>query len=207
MHNEKQQRAEQVYSITKTLANKSGYIQAVSAIWGGGVNLIVDGAITLLYRDMWNDIRAVYGRGKITLDAVKAFIKANWEFLLTDLIVDKGLGSIPIIGMPFNYTFAKELAFRLGAWMGAISVIGEDIPSHGLSRTMMQLVKTVFPREERFTIWHAATFRYTPPNKARFIAFISSMETIPPDDAEARVEEALNILRGKKSGDPVGTTV
>src|SRR3954462_6251802 len=110
-----------------TLATGNLIAQGASGFFGFAANLFVDAAAVPFYAQLWNEVRGIYGKGEITAEATRAYLKPNLGFLAQDLLWDKIVGSIPIIGVPFNIAFAKALTWRLGAWFGFLSAIdGED---------------------------------------------------------------------------------
>jgi hypothetical protein len=185
------ERAERVYEKTRTLANGNAIAQGASGLFGGGVNLLVDAAAIPFYVDLWNDIRHVYGRGEITMRAAQEYLKPNMAFLVQDLVWDKAVGSIPIIGIPFNIAFGKALTWRLGAWFGMLAALGADSGGDAeLAQSTLALVKQVFPAGGGVFTWNA-------PDREVFVAFISSVDGLTEDEARSRTEAALRALRGE----------
>lgn len=187
----KRDRAVKVYEKTRTLANGNAIAQGASGLFGGGVNLLVDAAAIPFYAELWNEIRRIYGHGEITLDAAKEYLRPNLTFLVQDLVWDKAVGSIPIIGIPFNIAFGKALTWRLGAWFGLLAALGAD-GSGGpeLSQATLSLVKQVFPNEGSLFSWNA-------PDQEVFVGFISSVDGLTHSEAHQRTEAALRALRGE----------
>ena len=184
-------RAEKVYEKTRTLANGNAIAQGASGLFGGGVNLLVDAAAVPFYVELWNDVRRVYGRGEITMDAAGEYLRPNLSFLVQDLVWDKAVGSIPIIGIPFNIAFGKALTWRLGAWFGLLAALGDDSDGNAeLTRSTLSLVKQVFPAEGSLFSWNA-------PDREVFVAFISSVDGLTGTEAQQRTEAALRALRGE----------
>ncbi len=187
----KHERAARVYEKTRSLANGNALAQGASGIFGGGVNLLVDAAAIPFYVDLWNEIRRIYGRGEITLDAAQEYLRPNVTFLVQDLVWDKAIGSIPIIGIPFNIAFGKALTWRLGAWFGMLAALGADGSSDTeLTQSTLALVKLVFPADGGVFTWNA-------PDEEVFVAFISSVDGLSEADARNRTEAALRALRGE----------
>lgn len=187
---DKEQRAAQVYELTRSLANTNAWVGGLSGVVGSGVNLVADVAVIPLYRRLWNDVRQIYGRGEITLDAATAYLKPNIGFLAQDLFWDKLMGSIPIFGIPFNVAFGKALTWRLGAWYGLLSALGEDdIPDTMLTTLSMQLTKVVFPAA-------ASAFSFEAPDKAKFVRFIAAQDGLTYAEAQRRLEEIFKLMEG-----------
>ncbi|MCO1654847.1 hypothetical protein [Pseudonocardia humida] len=186
----KHERAARVYEKTRNLANGNAVAQGASGVFGGGVNLLVDAAAIPFYVDLWNDVRRVYGRGEITLHAAQEYLRPNMAFLVQDLVWDKAIGSIPIIGIPFNIAFGKALTWRLGAWFGMLAALGADTGGDAeLAQSTLALVKLVFPAD-------GGVFSWSDPDKEVFVAFIASVDGLTEDEARRRTEAALRALRG-----------
>jgi hypothetical protein len=187
----KRERAVRVYAKTRTLATGNAIAQGASGIVGGGVNLLVDAAAIPFYVDLWNSVRRIYGRGEITLQAAQEYLKPNLAFLVQDVVWDKAIGSIPIIGIPFNIAFGKALTWRLGAWFGMLAALGAESGNDAeLAHSTLALVKQVFPAD-------GSVFSFSAPDQEVFVAFISSVDGLSEDEARERTEAALRALRGE----------
>lgn len=187
----KEDRAAIVYTKTKRLADRNGVIQGISGIFGTGTNWLVDVAALPFYVDLWNDIRDLYGKGRITTEAVGDYLRPNIGFLVQDFVFDKLLGSIPLVGVPFNYVCAKALTWRLGAWFGVLSALGEESnPGPQLTRSTLQLAREFFPVNR-------SLFDFEDPDKAKFVAFIAGLDGLTHAEAEKRSERALAALAGQ----------
>ncbi|WP_448625124.1 hypothetical protein [Geodermatophilus sp. URMC 64] len=187
----KRARAQQVYDRTGSLATGNLIAQGASGFFGFAANLLVDAAAVPFYAQLWNEIRGIYGKGEITAEAVKAYLKPNLGFLAQDLLWDKVVGSIPIIGVPFNIVFAKALTWRLGAWFGLLSAIADD-DSEALTRDTLRLTREVFPSSR-------SVFDFAAPDRDVdvFVSFIASVDGLTTDEVRSRTERALQALRGE----------
>ncbi len=186
----KEKRAIEVYRKTRSLANKNAIAQGFSGAFGLGVNLAVDIAALPFYAGLWNDIRNIYGKGTITLPAAKAYLRPNLGFLAQDLLWDKMVGSVPVVGIPFNVAFAKALTWRLGAWFGILSALGEEIGAEEmLVRSTMQLTREIFPS-------NGDVFTFKTPHQVTFVAFIAAQDGLNAQEAQRRTQAALNVLTG-----------
>lgn len=193
-------RAQTVYRMTSRTAAASSVIQAVSALFFGGmIHLAVDGAAIAFYVDLFNEIRGVYGRGRITKEAAWAYLQPNLAFILGDLVLDKLLGMLPVAGSYFCYVFSRSLTFRLGAFFGALSALGEDAPNDILLEKVSQLVQELFPRE-------GFLFRLSDPDQDSFVALIAGLEGLDAKAAEARLATALHVLRGEYAVEEIPIT-
>jgi hypothetical protein len=186
----KRARAELVYDKTRSLATGNLVAQGASGFFGFATNLLVDAAAIPFYVDLWNRIRDIYGKGAITADAAKAYLQPNLAFLAQDLLWDKVVGSIPIVGIPFNIAFAKALTWRLGAWFGFLSALGDEDDLEALTQATMQLTREVFPSSR-------SVFDFAAPDRDIFVSFIASVDGLSSDEVKDRTRAALDALRGK----------
>lgn len=200
-------RAGLVYDKTAHLAALNMGAQGVSGFVGMGVNLVVDVAAIPFYARHWNEIRAIYGKGALSLDRASAYLQPNVGFIVEDLIFDKALGSLPILGVYFNAAFAKALTWRLGAWFGVLCALGEeargaaagareaktaDDVSDVVTRVSLQLTREVFAAN----VGSLQTLRFPTPERATFVRFIASMDGLTNAMAQERMERALDVLSG-----------
>lgn len=184
-------RAGEVYERTRRLANGNMWVQGASGVFGSGLNLVVDAVLIPFYAELWNDVRQVYGKGKITVQAAKEYLRPNIMFLAQDLLWDKLVGSIPIVGIPFNIAFGKALTWRLGAWFGMLSATSTEGPADAqLTRTSLELVKAVFPAT-------SDVFAFKAPDRDVFVSFIASVDGLAPSDMADRTTRALDVMRGQ----------
>jgi hypothetical protein len=186
----KRARAQQVYDRTRTLATGNLIAQGASGFFGFAANLLVDAAAIPFYAQLWNEIRGIYGKGEITAEATRAYVKPNIGFLAQDLLWDKIVGSIPIIGVPFNIAFAKALTWRLGAWFGFLSAIDGEDDVEALTAATMDLVREVFPSSR-------SVFDFAAPDRDVFVEFIASVDGLTTDEVQDRTKAALDALRGR----------
>ena len=186
----KRGRATQVYERTRTLANGNAIAQGASGLFGGGLNLLVDAAAIPFYAELWTDVRRIYGHGEITRQAAQDYLRPNLSFIVQDLVWDKAVGSIPIIGIPFNIAFGKALTWRLGAWFGMLAALGAASGDAELGQSTLALVKQVFPAD-------GSVFTFSAPDREVFVAFISSVDGLTEDEARSRTDAALRALRGE----------
>ena len=187
----KRARAVQVYEKTQSLAAGNQIAQGVSGFFGLGTNLLVDAAAIPFYADLWSDIRDIYGKGKITAQATKEYLKPNLGFLAQDLLWDKMIGSIPIIGIPFNIAFAKALTWRLGAWFGLLSAIGDEADNkQAITKSTMHLTAEVFPSSR-------SVFDFQAPDREVFVAFVASVDGLTTEEVKERARRALLAMQGK----------
>ena len=186
----KRARAEQVYAKTQTLATGNLIAQGASGFFGFAANLFVDVAAIPFYAQLWSEVRGIYGKGEITTEAAKAYLKPHIGFLAQDLLWDKIVGSIPNIGVPINIAFAKALSWRLGAWFSFLSAIDGEGDVEALTAATMQLVREVFPSNR-------SIFDFAAPDRDVVVQFIASVDGLTTDEVHDRTKAALDALRGR----------
>ncbi|NYJ06581.1 hypothetical protein [Petropleomorpha daqingensis] len=175
---------------TQSLATGNLIAQGASGLFGFAANLFVDVAAIPFYAQLWSEVRGIYGKGEITQGAAKAYLKPNVGFLVQDLVWDKIVGSIPIIGVPFNVVFAKALSWRLRAWFGFLSAIDGEDDDQALTEATMQLVREVFPDNR-------SIFDFAAPDRDVFVEFIASVDGLTTDEVHDRTKAAVDALRGR----------
>lgn len=194
-----QSRAHTAYRKTSDTAMSASIIQAVFSLPGGWMHLAVDGAAVAFYIDLWNEIRVIYGRGRISRQAALAYLKPNLTFILGDLLLDKLLGMLPFAGSFFCFLFARAITWRLGAFFALTTALGEQAPSSVMLEKIACLVQALFPRGDFL-------FTLNDPDKAIFISLIAGLENLDAAQAEARITTALNVLRGEYAVEDIEIT-
>lgn len=189
-------RAKQSYAIALKFSGWLSVSQFVVSLFGGWLHLLADGVALAFYTDMWNEIRAVYGKGMISADAAKVYLWPNLSFIIGDLLLDKGLGMIPLAGSIFCYWFARALTFRLAALFGVLAALDEETPEAVVLEKVSNLIQELYPRK-------SFLFTLTDPDMDTFITLLASMEGLKGAEAETRLETALAFLRGEFTIDEV----
>lgn len=189
----KQQRADEVYDLTKKVATAGMWAEGLSGVVGFGLPLLVDAGMIGVYSDMWNDIRGVYGKGKITAHAAQEYLKHNIRFVIEDFVWDTMLGNIPGIGIPFNVVFAKATTWRLGIWFGTLAALGdedEQALNSEVSRATARIVKELFPEL-------GSPFDFKTPDREVFTSLLVRLDGVTSDVATVRLRKAMDDLEGK----------
>ena len=136
---------------------------------------------------MWNEIRGIYGRGEVGKEQGKALLSGVGGVVLVDVVVDKVLGQVPILGMPLNYFCAKMMSWRLGALFTLFASRGDDVDAD-LARLAVELLTKLFPKEDFGFI--------KTPDKARFVDFVTKASRQSAQDLDARIRKAMDVLGG-----------
>lgn len=137
-----------VYEIIEKKAGSNTAMQGLSGLLGFPFTTLADvGVIFTHYGPMLNDIRRVYGRGEITKEALMPIVKGCTSEILADLVFDKIIGQIPIIGIGANMICAKAMTWRLGILFGMLSSRGEAIDTNSVSNCT-RLIRELFPQKD-----------------------------------------------------------
>lgn len=137
-----------VYDIINSKAGSNTAMQGISGLMGFPFTAIMDVAVFFThYGPMLNDIRSVYGRAPIGKEDLAHIISGCKQELLTDMVLDKFIGNIPILGLPANMICAKAMTWRLGLLFGMLSARGEEIKPDSVLLSV-RLIRTLFPQTD-----------------------------------------------------------
>ncbi len=137
-----------VYDIINSKAGSNTTMQGISGLMGFPFTAIMDIAVFFShYGPMLNEIRAVYGRTPIDKEDLGHIIKGCKQELLADMVLDKFIGNIPILGLPANMICAKSMTWRLGLLFGMLSARGEKINQDSVLLAV-RLIRTLFPQTD-----------------------------------------------------------
>lgn len=103
-------KAKRVYSLIQDKASSNKLMQGISGVLGFPFTLIADaGVIFTHHRFMLNDIRRIYGRNCLASEVISPIVEGCKSEILADIIFDKLIGQIPIIGIGANVVCAKTM--------------------------------------------------------------------------------------------------
>lgn len=135
-----------VYDIIDAKSGSNTAMQGISGLLGFPFTTIMDVTVFFThYGPMLNEIRAVYGRKPIGKDDLAQVVKGCRQELLADLILDKFIGNIPLLGLPANMICARAMTWRLGLLFGMLSARGEEIDQESVLLAV-RLIRTLFPQ-------------------------------------------------------------
>ena len=135
---------ENVYNMIKEYAKTNSLIQTVSGCFGFPTNLCVDGAVLLThYVPMINNIRNVYNLGSADMSAVIPVLKGSITVLLADVLFDKFVSNIPLVGIVSNYICAKILTWRLGLLFGYLSKHNLEINGENVKKVIEKMQEMI----------------------------------------------------------------
>ncbi|MCA9689344.1 MAG: hypothetical protein R3A51_16245 [Nannocystaceae bacterium] len=176
-------RAERAYDAIERCANNNSIVQGLSGLAGFPFTLGTDVAVVpLYYVPLWNEIRDIYERTPVREEVVAPFLTELLPDLLTDLALDKILGSVPLAGIYFNAICAKAMTWRLGTLFAFMSSCGQRLPEDH-ARPALALIRGLFPQEQMF--------KFQTPDRARFLRFVTGIGGVDPDEARRRIDRAL----------------
>ncbi len=173
-----------VYQSINEKANSNVLIQGLSGVLGFPFTLIVDGAVIFThYSPMLNSIRRFYGRMPMSDGAIVTLIKNIMSEIIFDIVNDKILGNIPIIGIYFNVICAKTLTWRLGILFAMLSSRGEDVDESIVKKSII-VIRSMFPQE--------STFKFKEPNYATFTKMVASVHNNTQEEYKDKINKAMS---------------
>lgn len=123
MHNTDEALAKKAYELINEKASSNILIQGLTGLMGFPFTLIADGAVIFThYGTLLNEIRSMYGRSPVSEAVVGTIVKGISSELLFDVVADKVLGQVPLIGIYFNAICAKTMTWRLGILFTMLSI-------------------------------------------------------------------------------------
>lgn len=138
----------QVYEIIEKKAGSNALMQGISGTLGFPFTAAVDVAVIFThYGAMMNEIRAVYGRSKMDTSAAAPVLKSITTELFGDIVIDKVIGNLPLIGIPANIIAAKAMTWRLGILFGIMAAKGEYI-DEDVIRKAITAIRAMFPYQK-----------------------------------------------------------
>ncbi|MDP3114396.1 MAG: Hsp70 family protein [Candidatus Cloacimonadaceae bacterium] len=175
--------AQACYAIIEGKASSNQWVQGISGIFGFPFTLAADvGVVPGIYAPLWTEIRSIYGHVPVSMDSAGPVIKNIIPEVLSDLLLDKALGQIPLIGIYFNIICAKHMTWRLGTLFSMMSARGDDIVSDNITNCM-KLIRMLFPQQGQFS--------FTTPDKNAFIRLVTSVSDISPVDYKTKINKGL----------------
>lgn len=173
-----------VYEVIERKAGSNEAMQGLSGMMGFPFTLMADTAVIFThYEPMVNEIRSIYGRDFITKDKLVPVIKGAGSEILSDLVLDKVVGQIPIIGIASNIMCAKAMTWRIGLLFAILSARGEEITSESVKKTCV-LIRTLFPQKN--------TFMFKKPSIVIAEKLLNSFENNELSDYEAKIDKILD---------------
>ena len=136
-----------VYNMIDSKAKTNVAMQGASGLLGWPFTIAADvGVVFTHYGPMLNDIRTLYGRKPVDAESIVPIIRGCSTELLADLVLDKLVGQIPVIGFGANIICAKAMNWRLGILFAMLSSRGEEIDVENVQKAV-KLIREVFPQK------------------------------------------------------------
>ena len=178
--------ARKAYNIIDQTAGSNVVIQGLSGLMGFPFTLIADGAtIFTHYGEMLNKLRDLYGRTPVSESVVTDLVSGMSNEILFDIVADKILGNVPLLGVYFNAICAKTMTWRLGILFTMLSARGEIIEKNTVADTM-KLIRLVFPQSD--------AFRFQQPTYVEFEKMVVSVTENTMDKFNQKITKALSVF-------------
>ncbi len=176
----------QVYDIISGKAGSNTAMQALSGVMGFPFTAMMDITVFFThYGPMLNEIRTVYGRPPIRKGDLKHIIKACREELLADMVLDKLIGNIPLLGLPANTICAKAMTWRLGLLFGMLSAKGGEIDPDSVLLSI-RLIRALFPQ--------ADSLLFKKPSAVTVEKLLNGVEDVDTATFSVKINRALDAL-------------
>ncbi len=176
----------QVYDLIQRKASSNEFVQGVSGLLGFPFTLMADaGVIFTHYGAMLNTIRTIYRRNPVSVEVIQPIVEGCKSELLTDVLVDKLIGQIPIIGIAANIMCAKTMTWRLGLLFGMLAARGEEISAES-AKNAMKAIRSLFPQKSMIT--------FSVPSISTVEKLLTGVEDCSDVDFNAKVDRILDAI-------------
>jgi hypothetical protein len=178
--------AKKAYEIINAKASSNIAIQGLSGVLGFPFTVLADGAVIFThYGTMLNEIRSLYGRTPVSENIVSDIIKGISNEVIFDVVADKILGNVPLVGIYFNMICAKTMTWRLGILFTMLSARGEAIDNNSVQNTT-KLIRLVFPQTD--------AFKFEQPTYPTFEKLVVSVTGNSMEQFNQKVTKALDVF-------------
>lgn len=178
--------AKKAYEIINEKAGSNIAIQGLSGVLGFPFTILADGAVIFThYGTMLNEIRSLYGRTPVSEAVVSSIVKGISSELIFDVVADKVLGNVPLIGIYFNAICAKTMTWRLGILFTMLSARGEVIDDYTVQDTT-KLIRLVFPQTD--------AFKFQQPTYPTFEKLVTSVSGNSMEQFNNKITKALDVF-------------
>lgn len=106
--------------------------------------------------------------------------------ILADIVLDKIVGQIPVIGIGANMICAKAMTWRLGILFAMISARGEEISVDSVRNTA-RMIREVFPQK--------SSVMFKKPSAVIVEKLINQVEGVTVEDFDTKVERIIDALQ------------
>lgn len=178
--------AAEVYDIIDSKAGSNAAIQGLSGLMGFPFTAIMDITVFFThYGPMLNDIRAIYNRAPVGKEELRYIIKGCRQDLLADMVLDKLIGNIPVLGLPANMICARAMTWRLGLLFGMLSARGDEINSEHVLLSV-RLIQSLFPQTD--------SLLFKKPTVLTVEKLLSGVEDVDAETFSMKIHQALEQL-------------
>ena len=178
--------AKKAYEIINSKASSNIAIQGLSGVLGFPFTLLADGAVIFThYGTMLNEIRSLFGRTPVSENVVSSIVKGISSELIFDVVADKFLGNVPLVGIYFNAICAKTMTWRLGILFTMLSARGEAIDNYAVQDTI-KLIRLVFPQTD--------AFKFQQPTYPTFEKLVLSVTDNTMEQFNNKISKALDVF-------------
>ena len=175
-----------VYELIEKKSKSNEAMQGISGFIGFPFTLLADATVIFThYGPMINEIRDIYGREIISASSLRPILKGASSEILSDIILDKFIGQIPLVGIASNIMCAKAMTWRLGLLFAMLSARGEDVTDETVRKTCI-LIRNLFPQKN--------TFAFKQPSIVIVEKLLNAVEDNELCDYEAKVDKILASL-------------
>lgn len=172
------------YNVIDETAKSDAMVEAISGLAGFPFTIAADGlTIVTHYLPMLNKIRSMFGKTPWTKETFGPVLKGTYNDLLFDILFDKVLGQIPLLGIYFNYICAKSLMWRMGILCAMCSCLENDIKDVESIKKAVVLIREIFPQRD--------TFKFAQPDYNTYKKLITSLMGNPQNIFENKINKAL----------------
>ena len=176
--------AKRAYMIINDTANSNSVVQGLSGMVGFPFTLIADGVtIFTHYGEMLNKIRSLYNRTPVSEQIVGPILTGMSSEVLFDVVADKVLGNVPLLGIYFNAICAKTMTWRIGIVFTMLAARGDSVSSANIN-DVTKLVRQMFPQND--------TFKFKQPTYATFEKMVVSVSGNSEAEFNKKISTALN---------------
>ena len=114
-------------------------------------------------------------------------LKGCTSEILADVVLDKVVGSVPVLGIPFNVMCAKTMTWRLGLVFAIISARGEEISAASVSNAT-KMIRQLFPQKSMLL--------FKKPSVGTVDKLLDAMADISVESFDEKVDKILEGLAG-----------
>ena len=139
------------YELLQKKSDSNELIQAVSSVLGFPYTLLADAGVYFThYVPLLNAMRKIYGREPVEDNTVIQVLKECKSEIFADILFDKLIGQIPVVGIAANIMCAKTLTWRFGTLFAMLAAKDSEIREADVIGAVRKIRKE-FPQRNMFT--------------------------------------------------------